>query len=411
MEATLNSILRESRREWPGGLSAHQYSTLNVIAHCRTGVLGSISERCNSCGHSQILPQSCGNRHCPLCLGKRAAEWSERVCQRLPARNHFHVVFTLPPAAAQLMAEDFRAVADVFFAAVNETLRTFMTNNLKSKGGYLCVLHTWGSNLSWHPHIHTIVSAGGYRLEDGAWRDFRDDYLFAVRALSRVFKAIFLRALESATLAWPGELEDPRVRREWRRALAARDWVVYAEPTLTHTRALVRYLARYTVRTAIGNRRIRRFDPESGTVTFTWRDYRGGGKTREMTLSVRAFIARFAAHIAPRGLRRVRYYGFLARPRSSCTSTLTEEPAAQPACRHCGAQNWTRVRLPAMIFSASHGQANPRRGDANSLTNSESRCASFSLHARAGPPLEVQQRDARDAGHANFRTRRPRRRS
>lgn len=396
-KVTLNELLRKSRREWPGGQSEHVYSVLNLIAHCRTGVLGQMWSRCRECGHSEILPQSCGNRHCPLCLGVRGAQWSQMVCARLPGVEHYHVVFTLPPQAAEVMREDYKGVGDVFFRAVNRTLSRFMKNNLGCEGGFVGVMHTWGSPLSWHPHIHTIVSAGGMRLGAGTWRRFSGEYALPVRGLSKVFRAIFLQELQMATkrgaIAWRDELCDPAVRYQWRRSLMARDWVVYAQPTLKKTRALVRYLARYACRAAIGNGRIVEVDYAAKTVRFTYRDYREAGREKEMTLSHGEFIRRFATHIAPKGFRRIRYYGFLARRSGGVPAGGVEEhPAPDRRCSACGATRWTRRRLSARLFSSPEVSGVHSRKPRTKPIVLNPKSYRFSLHADSDPPPPSNKR-------------------
>jgi len=297
IEATINSILFHWRDLWPGGLCKEEYSTLGLMALCRRGALGYNHARCQGCQHREWYASSCGNRHCPNCLGPRQAEWSEKVCERLPDCPHFHVVFTVPEELHEFFESNYKVAADLLFAAATETLKHFQRNNWRMEGGFLSVLHTWGRALNWHPHLHVLVSAGGCDLSTGKWRQARANYLFPVRLMSTVFRAILLRRLEEldadAEIRWPAGLESIEQRRDWRLKLAGRNWNIFSRATLGNTRAVVRYLARYTSRIAISNQRIKRVDEEERTVTFEYKDYRDGGRTKEMTLPGGAFLKRF----------------------------------------------------------------------------------------------------------------------
>jgi len=353
MQATVNDILREWRHLWPGGLTERDYSTLNLMAHCRHGELGYNRAECDQCHHSEWYASSCGDRHCPNCLGPRQAKWSEQVCQRLPDCPHFHVVFTVPEEFHEFFAHNYRVAGDLLFSAVAETLKTFQRNNWKMDGGFFGVLHTWGRALNWHPHIHLLVSAGGCRHVDGRWAETRRNYLFPVRSMSKVFRGIMLRNIEALEavpeIPWPKTIGSLEARRDWRLRLAGKGWNIFSRPTLGNTRAVVRYLARYTSRIAISNQRITRIDEENETVSFEWKDYREGNQTREMTLSGAAFIHRFTRHLVPQGFRRIRQYGLLCgrkgriaelpgAPSENIAENHVKPPT--PCCKHCGHDQW-----------------------------------------------------------------------
>lgn len=354
MLATVNDILREWRHLWPGGLTERAYSTLNLMAHCRHGELGFNRAVCDQCQHSEWYASSCGDRHCPNCLGSRQAKWSEQVCQRLPDCPHFHVVFTVPEEFHEFFASNYRVGGDLLFWAAAETLKTFQHNHWKMDGAFFGVLHTWGGALNWHPHVHFLVSAGGRRLADGRWAQTRRNYLFPVRAMSQVFRGIILgkiEALEAETeLCWPEGIESLEARRDWRLKLATKGWNIFSRATLGNTRAVVRYLARYTSRIAISNRRITSVDEAEETVSFEWKDYRNGNQTRKMTLPGAAFIRRFTRHLVPQGFRRIRHYGLLC-GRKGQIAELPGAPAANIgehhiapsslACKGCGHTHWT----------------------------------------------------------------------
>ena len=353
VQATVNDILREWRHLWPGGLTERDYSTLNLMAHCRHGELGYNRAECDQCHHSEWYASSCGDRHCPNCLGPRQAKWSEQVCQRLPDCPHFHVVFTVPEEFHEFFAHNYRVAGDLLFSAVAETLKTFQRNNWKMDGGFFGVLHTWGRALNWHPHIHLLVSAGGCRHADGRWAETRRNYLFPVRSMSKVFRGIMLRNIEALEavpgIPWPKTIGSLEARRDWRLRLAGKGWNIFSRPTLGNTRAVVRYLARYTSRIAISNQRITRIDEENETVSFEWKDYREGNQTREMTLSGTAFIHRFTRHLVPQGFRRIRQYGLLCgrkgriaklpgAPSENIAENHVKPPT--PCCKRCGHDQW-----------------------------------------------------------------------
>lgn len=362
IETTVNDILYHWRDLWPGGLGEREYATLNLLAQCRRGALGFNRVRCQDCRHREWYASSCGNRHCPNCLGPRQAEWSQKVCERLPDCPHFHVVFTVPEQFREFFKLNYRVAADLFFAAVAETLKLFQKNNWKMDGGFLAVLHTWGSDLTWHPHLHVLVSAGGRDRATGRWREARPGYLFPVKQMSRVFRAILLRRLEDlegdAAITWPEEIDSLETRRAWRVDLAGRNWNIFSRPTLGNTRAVVRYLARYTSRIAMSNHRIKRIDEQRRTVTFESKDYRNGGRKREVTLSGFEFLRRFSQHLVPRRFRRVRTFGLLAggrarhrelpdAPVSSLIENVPEKP--EVSCAKCGSTRLRSLRLPSNL--------------------------------------------------------------
>jgi hypothetical protein len=354
MEATVNDILREWRDLWPGGLKEEQYSTLNLIAYCREGTLGYNHAKCSACRHREWYASSCGDRHCPKCLGPRQAQWAQQVCTRLPDCAHFHVVFTIPFELNAFFRRNYRIAADLLFAAAAETMKLFQQNNWGVAGGFLAVLHTWGRMLNWHPHLHMLGGAGGMDLATGSWKSGRKEYLFCVTAMSKVFGAICLRRLEELEadpgVRWPAMLDTVEARRGWRVRLAGRNWNIFSRPALGNTRAVVRYLARYTSRIAISNQRITRIDPVKRTVSFNWKDYKDNSRNKEATMNGSSFLRRFTRHLVPKGFRRIRYYGLLTgragrmqRLPDAPRQTIGEKAArpARPACTRCGGRAWT----------------------------------------------------------------------
>ena len=370
--------MREWRDLWPGGLREEQYSTLNLMAHCREGSLGYNHAKCDGCHHPEWYASSCGDRHCPNCLGPRQAEWSEKVCERLPDCPHFHVVFTVPQQLDDLFELNYQILAAELFDAASETLKLFQKNNWKMDGGFLAVLHTWGSALNWHPHLHVLVSAGGRDVSSGRWKQARDNYLFPVKSMSKVFGAIFLRRIEALEfnrdVQWPESLQSVEARRDWRLNLAGRNWNIFSRATLGNTRAVVRYLARYTSRIAISNQRIKGIDEQNRTVSFEWKDYKDGGQTKETTMSGAVFLRCFTRHMVPKGFRRIRYYGMLAgakgrhrelsgAPAASIGERVAKAP--RPACPRCGCCKWLYIRFyhhPAREALSTPGNASRPAG-------------------------------------------------
>jgi hypothetical protein len=281
------------------------------------------------------------------------------VSSELPDAPHFHVVFTVPDGLRRLMAYNRKVLLNEFFAAVRESLDAFMRREWKCAGGVLCVLHTWGQRLNWHPHIHCLVSGGGITPE-GGWRPCRGSYLFPLKALGVVFRAVALRRLraldDAGKIAWPpGDL----ARKETVFLhLAADRWGIFARPTLGHTGAAVRYLARYTSRIAISDDRIEGYDAGADALTFRWLDRRSTpAATRRTTLPLGRFLSMFARHILPKGLVRIRRYGFLA-PASKLRGAVPgrvpeEDPPHRDPCPNCGREDWT-TRRPVRYFSGSH---------------------------------------------------------
>ncbi len=353
IEATVNSVLREWRDLWPGGLKEEQYSTLNLIAHCRHGELGYNYGECSSCHHREWFASSCGNRHCPMCLGPRQAKWSQQTCERLPNCEHLHLTFSPPAELWKFFERNYRVAAGLLFKAAVQTLRQFQKKNWGVlESALLAVLHTWGSALNWHPHLHVLVSSGGI-ARGGKWKTVRPGYKFPVKAMSTVFAAIFLKELEKIdadpTVQWPEQWESLEQRRDRRVMLKGRTWIVYNKSTLGNTRAVVRYLARYTSRIAISNQRLTAVDPQERTVSFRWKDYKGGGRIKERTMEGAKFVQSFIRHLVPKGLRRIRYYSLLTSRKAQLpeipgapTEHIAEKEIApsRPECPKCSSKDW-----------------------------------------------------------------------
>ena len=304
-----------------GHLSLHQLKVMSAIEHCRTAALGGHVEACEDCGHWRIAYNSCRNRHCPKCQGAAARTWlAEREADLLPV-GYFHVVFTLPTEVADIAFHNKAVVYDLLFHAASEAMLTIDADHrhLGARIGITAVLHTWGSALTHHPHVHMIVPGGGIALDGERWISSRPAFLLPVRVLGKLFRRLFLTRLialhDTGRLAFFGNLAPLADRRAFQHHLSPvrhKRWVVYAKPPFAGPEAVLAYLSRYTHRVAISNRRLLAFD-ETG-VTFRYKDYRRDGADRQqvMTLGVDEFIRRFLLHVLPRGFHRIRHYGLLA---------------------------------------------------------------------------------------------------
>ncbi|MDD2991908.1 MAG: IS91 family transposase [Zoogloea sp.] len=322
-----------------GHLSLHQLKVMSAIEHCRTAALGGHVEVCEDCGHWRIAYNSCRNRHCPKCQGAAARTWlAEREADLLPV-GYFHVVFTLPAEIAVLAFHNKTVVYDLLFRAASETMLTIAADpkHLGARIGITAVLHTWGSAMTHHPHVHMIVPGGGIS-SDGRWVSSRPAFLLPVRVLGKLFRRLFLTRLialhEAGRLTFFGAIAHLAEKQAFLRHLSPvrkKRWVVYAKPPFGGPEAVLAYLARYTHRVAISNRRLIAFD--EGGVTFRYKDYRRDGADRQriMTLPADEFIRRFLLHILPRGFHRIRHYGLLAGScRKACLERIRELLAVTP---------------------------------------------------------------------------------
>jgi hypothetical protein len=309
------------RRANVGHVSLDQMKVMSAIEHCRTAALGGHVARCEGCAHTVIAYNSCRNRHCPKCQGTAAREWlAAREADLLPV-PYFHVVFTLPAAIAAIAYQNKVAIYDILFTASAETMIAIAADprHLGARIGITSVLHTWGSALTHHPHVHTIVPGGGISLDGTRWVPCRPDFILPVEVLSCLFRGLFLAKLVAAHRAGRLEFFGVRARLDNIRAFKAylaplhkSDWVVYAKRPFGGPRAVLAYLSRYTHRVAISNRRLVAAD--DGGVSFRWKDYRieGPGRWKTMTLTPHEFIRRFLMHVLPSGFHRIRHYGLLA---------------------------------------------------------------------------------------------------
>jgi Putative transposase/Transposase zinc-binding domain len=330
------------RKANAGHVSLGQLKVMSAIESCRTAALGGHVARCEKCAYTQIAYNSCRNRHCPKCQGAAAREWlAAREDELLPV-PYFHVVFTLPAAIADIAYQNKAVIYDLLFKASAETLITIAADpkHLGARIGVLSVLHTWGSALTHHPHVHMIVPGGGISLDGKSWVSCRPDFFLPVRVLSRLFRRLFLEKLVAAHKAGEMQFFGDHARLGDRQAFAAflvplhnSEWVVYSKRPFGGPEQVLRYLARYTHRVAISNRRLIACDDKG--VTFKWKDYRIEGRDRYklMTLATNEFIRRFLIHVLPGGFHRIRHYGLFANSSRADNIARARELLAAPASR------------------------------------------------------------------------------
>ena len=318
-------IFRDHGAAWrhanAGHVSLGQLKVMSAIESCRTAALGGHVERCEDCAHTRIAYNSCRNRHCPKCQGAAARQWlAERQAELLPV-PYYHLVFTLPAPIADMAYQNKAVIYDLLFKASAETLITIASDpkHLGARIGVTSVLHSWGSAMTHHPHVHMIVPGGGIAPDGERWIACRPNFFLPVRVLSRLFRRLFLATLvaghEAGRLKFFGEhapLAGAEAFAAYLAPLRKVEWVVYSKRPFAGPEAVLAYLSRYTHRVAISNRRLIAAD-EKG-VTFKVKDYRieGPGRYKTMTLATGEFIRRFLIHLLPHGFHRIRHYGLFA---------------------------------------------------------------------------------------------------
>lgn len=385
---THGPVWREQQR---GHLSLGQLKVMTAIERCRTAALGGHVLRCEGCGTDQVSYNSCRNRHCPKCQANAAQRWLHaREADLLPV-EYYHVVFTLPAQVATVAYQNKALVYGMLFDVASEVLQTIAVDpkHLGARIGVTLVLHTWGSALTHHPHVHGIVPGGGLAPDGRRWIACRPGFFLSVRVLSRLFRRRFIEELQEAhnrgRLRLQGELAslgDRSTFMRWLAPLRKVEWVVYAKRPFAGPAAVLAYLSRYTHRVAISNSRL--VSMQEGSICFRWKDYRAKGRTRHKTMMLEAgeFMRRFLLHVLPSGFHRIRHYGLLANAhrREDLAMArrllgLAAEPAAKPAaddadrpmervrftCRRCGRPllvleclpGTTRIRAPPQVGDLS----------------------------------------------------------
>ncbi len=306
-------------------LTSWHLRTLQAIRRCRTQSMGGHIDRCNCCNKLHISYNSCRNRHCPTCQGHKREEWIRAREEELLNVPYFHVVFTLPSELNGYALKNGKIIYGALFKAAWQTLQQFGDNpkHLGAKMGMIAVLHTWGQNLSLHPHLHCIVPGGGV-TQNNKWKTAKNKgkYLFNVKSMSQVFRAKYVALLRKSNLEIPQKVYDQ---------LFSKNWVVYAKHPFFKPEFVVEYLGRYTHKIAISNHRIKHIDKTKKTVAFSAKNYKKGGQKHEITLGSKDFIKRFSLHILPKGFTRIRHFGILS-------------------------SSWKKVKLPKLQELLSEGK-------------------------------------------------------
>jgi hypothetical protein len=359
-----------------GPVSPARRRVMRALVACRTARLGGHVEACDACDYRRVAYNSCRNRHCPKCQGSRQAKWLDDRAKDLLPVEYFHVVFTMPEELAAIALQNKRVVHGILFAASAATLRAIAADrkHLGAEIGFLSVLHTWSQDLRHHPHVHCVVPGGGLG-PDGSWVACRPGFFLPVRVLGAMFRGKFVAQLRAAfdrgELRFQGalqQLSDRAAFAELLDCMMQKSWVVYSKPPFGGPVQVLKYLARYTHRVAIGNRRILAID-DSG-VTFRWRDRANANRSRTMKLSGVEFLRRFLMHVLPRGFPRIRHYGLLGNRKratklAACRLLLgapMPAPAAAvvpcevadvrcPVCRsgRLTRQPWSTLRAPEVV--------------------------------------------------------------
>jgi hypothetical protein len=379
---TLAEVLRLGLSVAAPRLPTHHWKVLRALLACRTPALGGHRYRCQQCGRTHFVPHSCRNRHCPLCQGQAAHRWLEQQEAALLPVPYFHLVFTLPHELNPLIRQNQGVLYPLLFAAASQTLLEFGQNRLRAQLGITAVLHTWSQTLRDHYHLHCIVTGGGLAGGGTRWAAAPGHYLFPVRALSAVFQGKFCAGLQrlyaAGQLEFHGQLAPWAARPKFQQLVCQatrRPWVVYAKRPFAGPQQVLAYLSRYTHRVALSPRRLLHLDAQTRTVTFAWKDYAAGARSKTMTLGGGEFVRRFCLHLLPKGLVKIRHFGFLSNrqrqtrlaqarallpPAAPAAATLTDEsgsgtsgseaPPGQ-ACPYCGShQLWLIEIVPARFI-------------------------------------------------------------
>lgn len=299
--------------------SLQQRKVMFAVEACRTSVLGGHVDSCDQCNHKRISYNSCRNRHCPKCQKLNKEKWVDKLsCNLLPVK-YFHIVFTIPSELNRMCLVNQKVMYDILFQAASQTILTLAKDkkHLGALSGLVAVLHTWGQNLTEHPHLHTLVPSGGWSEWNGYWKNTKKNFFVHVKVLSKMFRGKFLAAFKKANenneLKFKGEIKQLEQIESFKTLLDLlykKDWIVFAKEPFKNANGIIKYLGNYTHRIAISNERIENI--EGDKISFGWKDYKDGSKRKVMTLSSDEFIRRFLLHVLPQGFCKIRYYGILA---------------------------------------------------------------------------------------------------
>ncbi len=313
----LQDILRlygESyRKKYAGSISSAQYRVMRHIEICRTAEMGGHIDRCDECDHERNSYNSCRDRHCPKCQFLKKEKWLENRLDDFLPINYFHVVFTLPSEINSLMLNNQKIMYDLFFRCVSETLKELSADKkyIGARIGFITVLHTWGQNILYHPHVHCIVTGGGLSNNGDKWISSRSKFLFPVKVMGSLFRGKFLDCVKKEFTK--ETLNTDLLRSDFNQLIDSmyrKDWVVYSKPPFKKPETVFEYLARYTHRIAISNHRIVAIKDDH--IFFKWRDYANGNKEKIMSLHAHEFIRRFLLHVLPKKFVKIRHYGLFS---------------------------------------------------------------------------------------------------
>jgi len=345
-------VIRMAGSSFRDSLTRAQCKVLNAIVRCRTAALGGHRDQCVHCGHQTISFFSCRNRHCPKCQVNTREKWLQRRQQELLPVGYYHIIFSVPHDLISLMWQNKRLLFSLLFQSAGSALLEVAADpkRLGAEIGFLCILHTWGQTLNRHSHIHCVVPGGGLSLDHTRWISSHPRFFLPVKVLSKVFREKFVNGLEQLYLENKlrfyrdcQAFTDAKAFAAFLETLTNQDWVVYAKPPFGGADHVLQYLARYTHRVAISNHRI--VSVTESHVTFRWKDYAHDGRQQTSTLTCEKFLYRFLQHLLPKGMPRIRYFGWLANRRRGnllplCRILLHQEPTPsvvpdKPPIAHC----------------------------------------------------------------------------
>ena len=355
-------------------LPFNKFKVLDAISLCRTPQMGGFVQYCDDCGHTEAHFHSCRNRHCPICQGSKQQEWVEKQAVNTLPLQYFHVVFTLPSELNPLVLANPMELYNLLFQAASQSLITLAGDKkfLGAQAGFTAVLHTWGRNLQFHPHLHCIVAGGGLSIDGERFVVSKDSFFLPIAAIKSVFRGKFLEQLKTLfiynQLSLPEDLSSVMQRQKLLDLLYLKDWIIYCKKPLKDASNVIRYLGRYTHRVAISDSRIVSYDPDTRVVRFKWKDYKDHNLTKIMQLTQDEFVRRFLLHVLPSGFMKIRHYGFLAnkgrdtrlevcrkllhafRPQSIIPLSPKQIPKPRHCCPDCGSCSF------AMVFSSPRHQ-------------------------------------------------------
>ena len=291
----------------------YKQKVMKAIKNCKTEEMGAHKYVCDECGYEEIAYNSCRNRHCPNCQTGKKLKWIEARKEEVLNIKYYHIVFTIPSELYLIAIQNQEKMYKILFKASAETLQELARDKkyLGGEIGFFSIVHTWGSNLMYHPHIHCVVTGGGL-TETKKWKEKEEEFFIPVKVISRKYRGKFLDYMKREKLEFYGsnkDLENPANYNNMIQKMYEKEWVVYCKEPFKNANCVIQYLGRYTHRVAISNERID--EVTENTVKFKWRDYKDNNKMKEMTISVEEFIRRFLLHILPPKFMKIRYYGIL----------------------------------------------------------------------------------------------------